>query len=336
MTAKTKKILTILLTILGLTAFVITPLAWFANYWAEHSAGFKPGENAGLPDIDMWMYNSAEDLVANSSLVAGWVQVPDAVAGENTTNSNNGLEKTDSAYIIPSAPATTNNGISFTLNQMHFGVVDNLISLKEDNLIYIRLKVDAKKTGARHLTVKLDYNAVNPAAPTLNELYESVTLYGTPVDSDDLQLIKHGTSDTTYSELKKVITFPATKDANNNDTANADITSEKSQFMQIACAVTTNEKVIPGGTGEYISVDTLDFTNFAVVGNQVEINVADALSTKTTVNDVTTTTPFAGDYYYVYLKIAPRLEFFVSQENLLDQFVPSYIFFDTKLKIELY
>ena len=71
MTAKTKKLLTIALTALALAAFVITPLAWFANYWAQHSAGFNPGANPSMPDVVMWMYHSEADIEDDKNDASG-------------------------------------------------------------------------------------------------------------------------------------------------------------------------------------------------------------------------------------------------------------------------
>ena len=287
----------------GALTFAVS--AWFSAYWAGSDVVFQPGSNAALPEIDMWMYNSVEDLASDNTLTAGWVRVPDKTA----TNSY-GVEKGVDEYILPSAPmGNEGNSVTFTLNQLHFGVVDNLISLKEDNIIYVRLTVDAQKTGASLLTVDFDYLQ---DVPTVEDLYSAVTLYGTKVAGGNIELIDG-------EDLKSIITFPAVTGTNNADTSDS-----RSQFMQIACAVTKNASIVPGGTGNN-AITNLDFgEDFTVIGNTLNLDLTDTLGDAYT------------GIYYVYLKIAPRLEFFVSQENLLDQFVPSYIFFDTKLKIELH
>ena len=42
-----------------------------------------------------------------------------------------------------------------------------------------------------------------------------------------------------------------------------------------------------------------------------------------------------GDGFYVYIELAPLLDAFGMQENILDYFVPAYMFFDIKLDVEI-
>ena len=39
--------------------------------------------------------------------------------------------------------------------------------------------------------------------------------------------------------------------------------------------------------------------------------------------------------FYVYIELAPLLDAFGMQENILDYFVPAYMFFDVKLDVEI-
>ena len=310
--------------VLSTIAFAAVSYAWFANYLDFASLVASPASNADLPEIDMWLYTSVNDTISDSTLTADeWVEITDAE------------KKDEFSYQIPGAPYTEaykiNNDVQvyrFTDIQMHFGRVDNLISLQPDNIMYLRLKVDANATGSNALRVKLDYNDGTPATGlTIQDLYNSVKLYG--VDPDVSTNTEH-IIEIKDETLKRLIKFPATDGTTEDYTKLADIGSEYCHFMQVAVAVTTDAGLVPGSD----SFDDVVFTEFDVIGGE-EISIND-LSSKIQVADTVNGGTKTADTYYVYLKLAPRLEFFVLQENLLDQFVPSYMFFDTKLEIELH
>lgn len=336
MRASTKKktILSICLAltlVLSTIAFAAVSYAWFAGYWNNPSTSIKPGSNADLPPIEMWTYISDSDLVTN----------PEYEAQKNTWIVNTAAKPDgEHGYMLPGAPydATTTNGVtsySFQNPQLHFGRVDNLITLQPDNLVYLRLTVNTGASGANHLHVKLDY--VNEA-PTVQQLYDSITLYGVDPDVSTSQITL--ISD---SKLKQLISFPAsdgTSGAGNYDKT-ADVSSEYCQFMQISACATSDPEALPG-TEKFALLES-KFGEFDMIGGDpimLDLHENIFAYTDTTPDDdalgtyaPATSTP---ETYYVYIKIAPKLEFFVLQENLLDQFVPSYMFFDTKLEIELH
>lgn len=344
MTAKTKKILTILLVTLGITAFVITPLAWFANYWAQHSAGFNPGGNAMLPGVHMWMFQTKEEGSTNET--GEWVS--QSVTSGTDSFTLPGMSSTD---ITTTTAKVTNDGTETEITvyefknlPLHFGKVDNLISLQDDNIVYMRLDVSTAISGCNELTVNLDFNDPTPTTGfTIADLYDSVTLYGVdPSVSTNPDHIIHidGT------KLQDLIDFPALS----TDATLADINSELCQFMQVSICVSTTE-AIPGTPAfealKFGNFDRVAHTEFDPIGGSgITVKLEDVMNSTTgelpdaatdeeteTAADDTATPP---ETYYIYLKIAPRLEFFVLQENLLDKFVPSYLFFDTKLEIELH
>ena len=333
MRASTKKktIISICLAVtlvLSTIAFAAVSYAWFAGYLDFASLVVSPASNADLPEIDMWLYTSLNDTLSDSSSTADkWVEITEA------------QKKDEFSYELPGAPATEAYKIQdedgndvqvyrFTDIQMHFGRVDNLISLQPDNIMYLRLTVNSAATGSNALRVKLDYNDGTPATGlTIQDLYDLITLYGVDpevsTNTDHIIEIKDET-------LKRLIKFPAADGETTDYSQLADISSEYCHFMQVAVAVTTDPDFVPGSA----SFDDDVFTEFDVIGGE-EIEITD-LNSKIQVTDTENGGTKTADTYYVYLKLAPRLEFFVLQENLLDQFVPSYMFFDTKLEIELH
>ena len=308
-----KKALTISTCLLVAVALTIGAVAWFAGVLNPGILGFQTGSNAALPDIQMWMYTSVEDLAAQGNpegVETGWVESTPTIDGED-------------AYIIPAAPATTGDATdsggeaytkhTFVMNQLHFGVVDNLISLKDDNIIYLRLTVDAAKTGGDSMTFKISYVTQTEGVLTTDDLYNSIDLY----DGDG----KLADADTLSSKIKFDDCKPdETKVIPVDLTATTLNLAESARFLQIAAAVTTESKVIPG-TEDF---ESLAFTDFALIGDTGSLNFAEKLGTAPT------------GTYYVYLKIAPNLDFFVYQEDLLDQFIPAHIFFDGKIELEMH
>jgi hypothetical protein len=340
MTNKTKRILTILLVTVAIAAFAITPLAWFVHYWGFSGAGFTPGENARLPEMVMWMYYSAEE--GNDTDSPGeWIK------HELTSN------KTDSFFLPAASDGTSEkktvtvenqNGEpeeveidSYTFNKLplQFGKIDNLISLHDDNIVYLRLKVNTETTGCTQLKVDLDFCDDTPEdGLTVDDMYSAVHLYGTDPDISPVDIIK-----IEVDNLDDLIYFPLLPNSN----PLADISSQYCQFMQIAVFVSETEydpttydfKNLPFG-----NFDGNDYTEFDPIGDEgIVVDLKKAMDSETgEIDDTTESTAVdeAPKEYYVYLKITPKLEFFVLQENLLDQFVPSFLFFDAKLKLELY
>lgn len=337
MTASSKKktiisICLVVTLILSTVVLATVSVAWFAGYWGNMSSTVKPGSNADLPPIEMWTYISGSDLEQD--------EVSDQYEALLNTWYKNTAAKQDGehGYELPGAPytATEAGGVtsySFLNPQLHFGRVDNLISLQPDNIVYLRLTVDADATGSNDLRVKLDYAVENP---TVQELYESVTLYGVDPDVSTSQITLIG-----ENKLKQLITFPGTVEGAADDANPADINSEYCQFMQISACATNYD--VNGGDATKTSLaagafDALPFAEFDLIGGDelhldlnTQFQTYDADQAAFTTGDA----PDTGEYY-IYLKIAPKLEFFVLQENLLDQFVPSYMFFDTKIEIELH
>jgi len=324
-TAKIKRILTVAFCILWSAVLAIVPLAWFAGYWSSASSlDLRPGGNANLPTIEVFKYISRDELAMMTDeeknlygTAEGWW--PDKSPNAPTLDSD--------SFTIAGAAGSASEGndptYTFVNPKLHFGRVDNLISLQPDNIIYIRLTVTSKISGG--IRVNLDF--INPQ-PTVGELYEATTLYGiTPGSSTGIKRISTDT-------LKTLVSFPGVG-GSTADTATADISNSYCQFMQISVCVTTST-LKPGDNG----FNTLVFDNFngdseefdMIGGDQIEI---DETELRAALGLTAAEDPFP-ETYYVYLKIAPRLEFFVLQEHLLDQFVPSYMFFDTKLEIELH
>ena len=295
-------------------------VAWFSGVWEPGGLDFQTGSNAALPPITMWMYTSDEDIMfmknngeSIEGVTTGWVEQVEQ-NDEGKWISKVTISGEDS-YIIPAAPpgGDETNGYTFKMTQLHFGVVDNLISLKDDNIIYIRLTVDAAKTGGDSMTFKFDYVTATEGVLTTTDLYNSISLYdGSGKLADDTTL---------QDKIRFADCNPATDGTITLTTdENGKLTLPHSaRFLQIAAAVSSDARV--PGTPEF---KNLAFTEFCLIGDTGTLDFATALGSQPT------------GTYYVYLKLAPNLDFFVYQDALLDQFIPAHIFFDAKIELEMH
>ena len=63
--------------------------------------------------------------------------------------------------------------------------------------------------------------------------------------------------------------------------------------------------------------------------------IADDLSKILAVSETDSTKYYIGEGFYVYIELAPLLDAFGMQENILDYFVPAFMYFDVKLDVEI-
>ena len=374
MTNKTKRILTILLVTVAIAAFAITPLAWFAYYWVTNQSAFTPGYNSVMPDVTMWMYLAEADITDEglpTTTPEGWYQVDD-----------DDIKIKDPNIVIPSViDQSTNTTFKYSYKSLHFGKVDNLVDLREDNKVYLRFQFNTGEHGKNVLKINLDY-------ATSGYSYEGASV----LDSIYLYDLTSNDKTTAKFDLKE----PIDKKGDTNNpryTIEYDETRPGAmQFLQYKYVISKEEMnpieddfnalfkniaAVPIGCGrpDGDTCNTCHCTNKAEctlcpegfcyqcdacytcnctkgrencdvckVGRCSECISCTACSKEkcgyVVMDDPTSVllekgeTAYNGDYY-LYIELAPRLDAFGMQENILDYFVPSYMFFDVKFDIEI-
>lgn len=378
MTNKTKRILTILLVTVAIAAFAITPLAWFAYYWGFSGSGFAPGYNSAMPDVTMWMYLSGTDITDDGSptgVTEGWYQVDD-----------DDIQIEDPHVVIPPVvDESTETSFKYSYKSLHFGKVDNLVDLREDNKIYLRFQFNEEKHGSNVLKINLDYAT---SGYSYEENEDSV------LDSIYLYDLNATDKDKAKFDLKAPI-------AQKGDAKNPRHTIEfdekrpgAMQFMQYKYVISKddmnpidhdfnalfkNAEAVPIGCGRPDG-DTCNTCHCPDKANcefchegfcyqcdkcytcnctkKAENGTCDACDANrcseclsctacskgkcgyVVIDDPTAALAEEGETsydgnYYLYIELAPRLDAFGMQENILDYFVPSYMFFDVKFDIEI-
>lgn len=329
-----KKILTAAVSLVCVAAFTFLAVAWFSGFGYHGSVSFMPGSNAGLPAFNVWMYYSADDKAENNDTVTpeGWVDQRVGFDGDNM------------AYVTFPAVVSQPNGdnISYQLSSLHFGKVDNLVTLHEDNKIYFRFHITpdvlTNDTGVlSEIALTLAYNTSGYSYDQ-----DTVSIF------DSFHLYKEATG---LASNEVDLKIPANQDdiedaiSNNQVPPKAVYVLEHKddnpaalQFIQMRYAVSTGKytpndfpaelefsEVIPINCGSNGAAEC-DACNDNRCGKAILDLTNAGLDNENRISD-------SG--FYVYLELAPLLDAFSMQENILDYFVPAYMLFDVKLDIEI-
>lgn len=375
MTAKTKKILTILLVTLGITAFVITPLAWFANYWnSNHPSWIGPGSNPNVPGVVMWMYNSENDGAATGQ--EEWIEY---------SNSNLGVVVRDPNVKIPSVVPTTSE-FGYVYSSLHFGKIDNLVTLREDNKVYMRFEFNEKIHGSHQMTIQLSYAT---SGYTYTKVFDTDNNYvkNSVLDSIYLYDINGDDEDTAKFDLKNDMSDKGKPGRYTIEYKLDDLAAM--QFLQFRYAL--SKTACAPGTDKFAELTFSDSVPISCGRAHDCKNNIDHLCTncQTKISGCTDCTACAAeacgfcdvckealcddcskiccdacetckpcdagkcgqltvekhtedlgltadnDTYYLYIELTPLLDAYGMQENILDYFVPSYMLFDVKFDIEI-
>lgn len=390
-----KKALTISTCLLVAVALTIGAVAWFSGYMKIGTVGFDTSSNANLPKLDMWMYYSENDGATPAT--EGWVK-QDVVndpsgrneyliipgVGEETETVNETTVVIDGENESHTENVLGEDGnpvyktyYSYQIPQLHFGKVDNLVTLKPDNKVMLRFFFDASMLnnaeGKLHdITFSLAYNT---AGYNYDENAVSVL--------DSVHLLKEVDRGAEEINLKvpvnqdkidAAIAFNEGKDEADQIPVPEEIyvleclenRPAAMQFLQIRYAVGSKTDIyepIGEGFGRTVTVKNDDNTettktemltlsaplpiNCGFGGKNTNCAGCNANKCgKITLSDEDLeailgeankddNTYDIGEGFYVYIELAPLLDAFGMQENILDYFVPAYMLFDVKLDVEI-
>ena len=364
-----KKALTISTCMLVAVACTIGAVAWFAAYKNIGNMGFQTSSNAKLPEMAMWMYysqNDADNDTDNDTATEGWVKqtVSKDPSGKNEFIIIPGVGEETQNTTVDNEPVTY---YSYDIPKLHFGKVDNLVTLKNDNKVLLRFYFDEE-------TLNNPDGIVHYVAFTLAYNTEGYTYDQNAVSVlDSIHLMKEGSGGAEEVDLReerdggkhvleyrtdepRAMQFLQIRYAVSNDVyepvddgfgrtvtvqGEGNTTTTQTEMLTLSDPLPVNcgsgGAIKPGSTTEYIC----DKCHAGTCG-QVRLSDADLkkVCTATTVGETTTYT-FKKDEngdckgFYVYIEMAPLLDAFGMQENILDYFVPAYMFFDAKMDVEI-
>ena len=323
-----RRLLTLSLAILLTCGMALVPSAWFAGIWDSGSSSiqFAPAGNARLHGMWMWMYYAESDRpTVDSTEPIGWRQ-------QTVTGPYKG-----EGYGVPESDYTiSGDTYIYTAANLHFGKIDNLISLNDDNIVYLCLKLLPADNGREKVMLRFDYH---------NEDYSSST------DKDPRRAIllhKEGGGRVALLPISTEMINPETDTNYTADEVAAynemlpiqydpdDLSSTR--FLQYSYCISTgytdtNGDILPYAPGT-AGFDAMTFSQDYPIGTYCDgsAGAQPEVDLTTYVPDIATRT----DPIFLYIRLTPRLETFGLQEKILDYFVPSFILFDTRLEIEVH
>lgn len=364
-----KKALTISTCLLVAVALTIGAVAWFSGYKVIGNMGFQTGSNSKLPEMKMWMYTSTNDNAGPE----GWV--PQTIGKDTERNEY---------MTIPSVEKNA-NGSGYVMKSLHFGKVDNLVTLKSDNKIMFRLYFDETMLNnpdgiIHYVAFTLAYNTagysyVDDGGKTPSVL-DSIHLLKMDSDTDEnLKLnrnpdpdgtpsyvlefnennpaamqflqIRYAVSTELYAPYEDLGFVGATETTDEDGQVTTTYDTEDvlslSAPVPINCGSAGAYKKTKDENGELVNVTDEDGNPVPICSacasdpstcGKMQLSATDLAKVANLNSDGKTYTMKDGGFY-VYIEMAPKLDAFGMQENILDYFVPAYMFFDTKMDVEI-
>lgn len=299
-------------------ALVVGTAAWFANRWITAPFPFSPTGESNPPTMVLWMYASENDILVDSAHTT--VTTPQWVEYTDQDDLPFGMKAPSAGFETEQKtdPITGTEFTSYTYyaSQLHFGKVDNLVTLFDDNIMYLRFAVDPIRTGKTGLIMRFDYSNQAYDESADKDPRHAMVLY--KMDGSEVDLI-----DGDGNDDNDVIQWDPAK-------------PEKTQFLEFSYYVST-KALEPNGT----AFEDLPFAAATPVGGSKTLTGDTdfvAYTGETNADGTQNTVPVSSltSTYYVYIRLNPKLDTFGRQENILDYFVPSFMLFDTKFTLELY
>jgi hypothetical protein len=355
MTAKTKRILTVLLAILGVAAFVAPAVAWFASYWRSGGAGMDTGFNTGMPDVTLWMYYSTSDGAADTT-AEEWREY----------NAKNGLTISDPNVLIPKVEVDkTQETYEYVYESLHFGKVDNLVSIRDDNKIYMRFEFNLKDHGANLMEIRLQYNTSGYNYTKGSSVLDSFGIYKMDADPGEGNTKPEDKKNAAWQDL-----YGTDNMTGDNILKYDEENPAAMQFARFKYALSADGTLKPGTDG----FASLNFSEYVPIGcgrhdgacpctckvkdceeckdgkhslckGAAATDSTEAIAPCTAcdankcgyvrIDKHTEGLDLTDGKYYLYVELSPLLDAFSMQENILDYFVPSYMLFDLKFEIEI-
>ena len=216
-----------------------------------------------------------------------------------------------------SAPTESEGGFTINLNQMSFGIIDNVSLPKPENVVYLRLTVP--RGNGDSMNLKLYYN------PDENGRFADIYKNEYDVNGNVLaEKVKITESDTlTDGKTLLLESFHAIESA---DVAN-------DCFINFSVAVSN----VAYDASELCTLDYLGTdgkTATAVKNNYFKLNsFSESSDGVTVVNDDIEN---AGDNYYIYVKIEPNLNVFAYSIEYITTIMPCYVYFKIGASFEIH
>ena len=123
---------------------MVCTYAWLSSKWNSGNSvfDFSVG-NVPAPEAILWLYST--DLEESDVQARGWVE-----------HLLTGNEQDQYAFFMPKVKSEENNGVyTFDMKSLQLGTVDNLLTMNNDNVVYLRFGFDSEIHGNSVATLDL-------------------------------------------------------------------------------------------------------------------------------------------------------------------------------------
>lgn len=244
-------------------ALAFSAYAWLTNYVSSGGMGFKTGEIDPLA-LKIAKIPHKTDVIADETSRA-------------YTDCKN--------YKIESNGDGTH--LTVDINNMSFGVIDNVSQLKPENIVYMRLTVP--KSAGNQMKVQLNYAEE-----------DFIVLYRNTYDDSGNE---NGTEQITDSTVLTNLT---------------NLQSEGDAFLLYSCAV-SNQAYDANVIADKVEFDETNYCRFTIDTSSEDNVVIVTNQDFALVED--------NGYYYIYIKIIPNLDVFANSIQYISDIMPCYMFF---------
>lgn len=334
-----KKLLTALLCTLVAVSLTTVAAAWFAGIWSSTvSFPVQTGGNPELLPMTVWQYRAFHEVNQDDEVME-W---------ERHTHDSD-IDQVGYPIDKPGESLDANGKIVISeLERLHFGRIDNLISLNEDNKIYFCFKLSKKEHGGKKLSFTFDYANYGAGTTFSNDPRHSIDLYDK--DGKLVTLLPDEDNDGKIDKNPPLQYYP---------NATTGTQSQMMDFLQFTyCVVpasavevkvgTATQVVGPDSTGAALAMfESLTFVGMnpadptadkPIQIGQGPVEVPEGATPRyaNQLGDIDISQSVGdGEFYYLYICMTPNLETYGLHENILEYFAQSYMFFDVTFAFEV-
>ncbi|MCQ2413308.1 MAG: hypothetical protein MJ082_00735 [Clostridia bacterium] len=263
--------------------------AWFCSFRSPDGFLTFTTGSVYYPPLDAWTFRTYEESSENAA--GEWVKQTDVAK-----DPDDGSRKIGEVTVV----GNDETGYTFDLSELQFGTIDNLLTVKKDNTIYFRIKIDRARfgdscrleAGTRETEGENDFPFV---------LYDGSkaksTGYYTKIDSTDtenggqkaylaLRNFLEGTEGEAPSPLLIFDYFVSTEEYEPDDI----------------------EDLLHPASGEPLEMSAMPMEGADIVNTDTE-----------------------AETYYIYLRITPSLDAFVKISKEFYHYMPCIILYDARI-----
>lgn len=126
--------------------------AWFSTtFESENGVKYQTGDGT-FPVMHAWMFNmTQEESGEDTAKVGTWVSAATATSASPSSDGQINIDSEEEGYLLSGVVLNNSNSITekYVFKSLHLGTIDNLLSLSNDNYLYLRFDITTPNTMGR-------------------------------------------------------------------------------------------------------------------------------------------------------------------------------------------